>query len=166
MKILNLKIDWKIGWANSPDLIIEVDEIPEKEEYLFDKFPVDSLSNFYLGHHQESDTYRFLYHHTERETGFSGSEFQMKMRDRTIEKVKGPWASRASVASQFSREPLTEVYLQKKGDLFFHERSMTLSKVKALLPEGIYLIPRKLTNEVAYEISDKSDEISKPSTGK
>jgi len=108
VKVLEAKVDWHLGYANSPTLELLVDRIPEDEELIFEK-----RKQFYMA---VLDGYVrfFSWRGPGNDGGFCGSEFPIRVRDGDEVKdvvLKGPWSSRAGVMNRYFEQQVLDVTL-------------------------------------------------------
>lgn len=112
MKILDARVRWMFGWANSPEFELWVDKTPKIEELRYER-----KGNCWFA---EKDGYVSFFSHSgsdHDEGGFSGHAFHITMVDGTEKTLIGPWSSSSSymngigfkhsVEASFTTEQLT-----------------------------------------------------------
>lgn len=94
MKLLDAKVNWRFDWANSPELMILVDEIPDYKNIPHRKVVRREGNRFestiYWG---EQDGLVDFFVSTSDKNGYGGRTFDTLLEDGTREAVKGPWSS-------------------------------------------------------------------------
>lgn len=94
-------VNWMERFGNDPSLEFLLKRgvgIKAQEEFMFERGKATN-GNFYFA--ENEDEVRFFYHNPQHEDGYNGQAFTLNMRDATPCTIKGPWSSRAQVASQF-----------------------------------------------------------------
>ena len=99
MKILDARVRWYDGYANDPVLEILVDEVPNTSSIKHHKIDLGN-GVMYIG--QKEGYVHYVFHNPRDEEGFGGALFNLPMEDGEVEKIKGPWSSRAGVINQLS----------------------------------------------------------------
>lgn len=115
MKILDAKVKPNLEWANSPDLVVLVDEVPSFSEALFTQH-----NTMYVA---DTNGYVRYYYYQAPGDGFGGGCIDLKMSDGTTKTLIGPWSSRAGVVNRIGCGPVMDVIVFEKREEF--ERGYT-----------------------------------------
>ena len=153
MEIIDAKIDWKLGWNNSPELQILVDKIPRDLRYQFREGMFFAEKGGYVSffaHNGDSENHK----------GYSGREFSIVMEDGTSKILRGPWSGRSGVTNQLGFVPCVEVSLTENPEEFkqghiFSGGAVTLDLAeKAIgdLPNVHFVRREKWDGEIYYEL--------------
>lgn len=118
-KILDAKIEWFKGCANSPQFKLLVDKIPSIEELVYDE-KRDGAGTMYFA---EKDGYvDFMYHTPRNENGYGGRKWTIKVRKSggSVEEriVKGPWSSNSPAMNGAGYHPSVEVTITDDPDVW------------------------------------------------
>jgi len=154
-KIKAMGVEWYTGFANSPDIVVLVDEMVED-----DKFRYDWKDGIYYA--EAEGFVRFLFYRSPGE-GFDGHTFTLKMKDGSTHMLKGPWSSNSGAVNKRGFGPCKEVFLmddeenfhdwKKGGNLAAIFTNMTISALeegmKLFLP-GLELVKQRVGSEALY----------------
>lgn len=90
-EILEIRPAWKLGWNNIPGIEVLLSRIAEWSEFRFEERAHAYMAVF-------GAEVRFLYHsgEPERQDGFGGRHFKLRMKDGRTVTLKGPWSSNSS----------------------------------------------------------------------
>jgi hypothetical protein len=110
MEIKNVLIDLHVGYANSPSIIVEIDDgVP----YHFD-FSYEKRGSLYWG--ELNGFVCFFSHNIIDQQGYGGILFDLRMLDGTVEHLLGPWSSRSGVMNKAGFPHSKEVsFMNEKG---------------------------------------------------
>ena len=100
--------DWakRKGYGNPPDLVIEVEQVPNLGDYRFESMPgADSGSTLYFAH--LDGFVQYFSHNPKNESGFGGARYDLTLIDNSQVSLRGPWSSRAAVMEKAGFEPIT-----------------------------------------------------------
>lgn len=109
MKILAATVDWNDKFDNSPQLIIQVEQLHEDEEFRYASKPLIGGSTLYRAGHD--GFVRFYLHNPHDEQGFGGRVFKLEGHYGETFKIKGPWSTRSGVINQHFMPHCTEAIL-------------------------------------------------------
>lgn len=113
-RIQNITVNMNEGYANDPELEVHI-----TSDYWLDDYQFEEVEKglFFAEH---KGFVQFYVHTPAHETGYGGRTFHLKMKNGGIRKIKGPWASRASIFNALPNLPQsTEVTLvTKQGTRF------------------------------------------------
>jgi len=111
MRVHNVLIDLHTGYGNKPTFIVQVDELPNRNDVLFEKRVTEDGNGLYFGYTE--DGYVRFYSYREPGRGYSGATFSIMMREdgKEIDLV-GPWASRAGVMNKVGFPEVVDVVYQ------------------------------------------------------
>ena len=103
MQIEDASVDWMEDVGNDPRLQVVVDEIPSRYEMRFEheRQIYCAIKDGYVSYYAWSGD--------GNEGGFSGSCYDITMRDGTEVTLRGPWSSRAGCVNQRSFGPIMDV---------------------------------------------------------
>lgn len=130
MEILNMRVNWMLGYLNNPSIEVLVDKIPEDLRYK------KKRSGSHTLYWAEKEGYvHFLAHNLNDQTGFYGSKFNLTLEDGTVDTIKGPWSSRSGVFNNegfvYSREvAITDDERDFKEHGTFSAGYLTVEKLK------------------------------------
>jgi len=159
MNILNVKINWNLGWNNAPKLQILVDKIPRDLRYKFKEGMFFAEKGGYVSffaHNGDSDNHG----------GYSGREFQIVMEDGTQKILRGPWSGRSGVTNRLGFISCVEVNLTENPEEFeqghiFSGGAVTLDLAeKAIgdLPNVHFVRREKWDGEIYYELYNSAGD--------
>ena len=106
-KIVDIEVDWKLGWENGPELRVLVTRRPKDDEKLYIR---DAKGIYWC---VVGDIVEYYFHGDppeENAGGFYGRVYELKMRDGTTVRLVGPWSSRAGCVNE-SFAPTVDVVL-------------------------------------------------------
>jgi len=143
MRILNARVNWFEGAANSPELQVLVDKIPPIGDIEHKVIQTETHGALYYG---EEDGYvHYLYELATDPTGFGGSSFTIRVKydDGHIQErtIVGPWSSRAGVVNWMTPLDVVDVAMTDNKDSF--ERGYTFMRgaiTRNLALQAIYII--------------------------
>lgn len=147
MRVLNAKVDWMLKWANSPDLYLFVDHIPDELEY-------EQKGCFYFA---EKEGFVNFFYYARPDQGYAGRKFHLKMKDGSEKVLIGPWSSNSSSMNAAGFPLCKEVTITDKQDVW--ERGYTFYAGAVLLeiaekaleefvPEAMILRPKGFKSQV------------------
>lgn len=131
MQILDIKIDWGLGFCNSPRLKLLVDRIPKLDELRFRE-----KKHCYFA---ELDGFVWFFHYDGPGDGYGGAVFNITMEDGSEKACKGPWSSRSGVMNRLEFAPCLECAMTSERDVWkrghtFWGRSVSVEAVERALP--------------------------------
>lgn len=129
MKLLAASVDWREDTAHDPRLQVVVDEIPSRDELLF-----DHEDRIYCGIKDGYASY-YVWSGEGNDGGYSGRCYDITMRDGTEITLKGPWSSRAGCVNQRSFGQVVDVRITTDPSALehgytFRSGSLTLEAAK------------------------------------
>lgn len=93
MKFIEATVNTYPNFANSPEVVLTVEGIPDHNTLRYTKIPCPGSNGYiYLA---EQDGYVSFYFYDVPGPGFGGREFTLNMTDGTTMVLQGPWSSRA-----------------------------------------------------------------------
>ena len=98
-KISRCWVEWMYGWISPPKLGVELELAPK---FKYDARPLGHGVMYYA---QSNGWVSFYFHDPQNETGYGGTVVTLNMTDGSVRHVRGPWASRASVAEKAGFPP-------------------------------------------------------------
>ena len=98
MNILEIKINWRLGYADNPRLQLLVEDVPDYRELKY--FTVSPAPGHDL-YWSELDNYVDFYHYRGPGDGFGGHEFNLPMVDGGHALLTGPWSGSASQMNEY-----------------------------------------------------------------
>lgn len=119
MKILDMQIDWRYKYGNSPDIKILVDEIPD--DLVYEVMTLAGNSELYFA---EKDGYVNFYSYKGPDNGFGGKSFELNLGNGESVILIGPWSSRTGVMNKFF-PPSREVSMTTNPEVM--EKGITFS---------------------------------------
>lgn len=145
MKILSAKVEWHEQFINYPNLVLEVDALPDLDTMVYTE-----RNGIYYAERQGYATYLYYVQPGE---GYGGRKFTLKMKGGTTKTLVGPWSSRAACVNQQGFGPIVDVTF-KEGKYSFIAGAVTLRlaqrAMKQFLPD-LFLVPLVSSNsEVTY----------------
>lgn len=154
MKLLKAEVEWYEGYGNEPMLRITVDELPKREDHIFDEKSIGESTLYYS---QNNDgAVSFLSHSPSNEGGYGGHVFELRMKDDSIRKVKGPWSSRASFMNNHFPH-CVDVILHDATD-HRHGSAISLQLAKdAAQMAGVHLVQKESDGDIRYFIEKGVD---------
>jgi hypothetical protein len=173
VEITKIEPRWNEKYANTPDIIVEVDEKLSWEEVLWDAVPEADQREHTLLLSTNCDPWvRFVYiadpngHHNSH--GALGGPYHMT--DGTIFNSKTGWSSRSGVVnrdySDYLREEIVDVTIRLGQYSLVAGFHCYLSYIRdhPCWPEDLYLIRNEkyLSSEAYWTISCHPDEVRKP----
>ena len=96
VRLLQARVDWYDNFDNSPQIKVLVDELPKR--HVYKKIPKPGGALYY------SDTggiVRFYSYTEGDQKGYGGAVFELELEDGTVDKIKGPWSSRAGAMNRY-----------------------------------------------------------------
>ena len=147
MKILNTKVWWAIGKANSPRIQVLVDRIPEPDEMRYEE--KEGL------YYAENDGYVQFYSWAGPENGggFYGATIPVKMKDGSERKLLGPWSSNSEAINRRGFGPCVEVDITDDPETFkrgytFRGAAVTVERAREALKRiGVALVKTSIGGE-------------------
>lgn len=87
-RVLGFEIDWMLAWDNSPELKLTLTLAPPEEDFLFEEvspglYMAVSAEGFVQWHFHNGKP--------EKQEGYGGRHFALKMKDGSVKTLKGPW---------------------------------------------------------------------------
>jgi len=150
MKLIDVEVEWYKGWANEPILRLFVDELPKRDEYVFDEKDMMGHTLYFAEH--ECGTVSFMSHASNNERGYGGSVFKLKMKDGTTREVKGPWSSRAGAMNLYFPHCVDVIIHQQDGACGIASAiSLSLAR-KAAKVAGVQLVQKEWHDDIVYRI--------------
>jgi hypothetical protein len=124
MKLIDVKIDWMIGWSNDPRLLMFVEDLPKASDLRYEK-------NGDLYFAEKDGFVSFFAWAGKPSQGFGGREIPITMKDESVVILQGPWSSNCGVMNDIGFTPSMEVSYtndQKawNGDGIFYAGAMTV----------------------------------------
>ena len=158
MQIISTKVEWHEEYLNFPNLVIEVDALPDPKVLRYEE-----RNGIYYAEHRG---YVSFFYYTAPGDGFGGAKFPIVMKDGTSKVLVGPWSSRASCVNEQGFGPCMDVTLKVQGkphSYFAGAVTLHLAQraVKGL--PGVFLIPFTRSGEVTFTPSLEAGRIVKPS---
>lgn len=98
MEVIGGRIREYPGYANPPTLIVQVDKVPEPDQFIYRKLDMGSYVLYFA---EKDGEVRFYSHNLKNESGYGGSTFHLPMEDGSWAHIRGPWSSRAGVMRRF-----------------------------------------------------------------
>ncbi len=113
MKILAMNVDWKQGWANTPNLEILVDELPNTNDLVYSRD--ERTPNLIYGYVSNTAIKSYILMGEENSTsphrGFGGARFTRKLDNGSEITSNNCWSSRASCLTI----PSVDCYLRERN---------------------------------------------------
>ena len=130
MKVLNARVRWMQGYANSPTLEILVDRFPTESDYRYEHKPP-------AAYYAEAEGSVRFFAYTGPGEGYGGREFEIRMKGtgRRVTLV-GPWSSRAGYMNSIGFGPCVDVSITEDPKAFarghtFYSGAVTLELAQA-----------------------------------
>lgn len=117
-KILDIKVKWNELIANDPELQILLDWIPK-----FATIEHDVKDGLYYAEYGAYVHFTLHDGDPEKQDGYGGARFDLKMKDGTTKTLHGPWSSRAGVVNAKGFGPCMDVSMTNKPEVM--ERGYT-----------------------------------------
>jgi len=154
MKLLGAEVEWHIGYANEPELILHVDSLPEPGEFGFEqRGPL---------YYAEKDGCVRFYAYNGPGQGFGGREFSIRMENGEERVLKGPWSSRAGCMNRAGFGPCVDVHFVIKSNGWRTYGSVTLDVAQeAAKLAGVTLKVSKPfdgNDDIVWRIADPKPE--------
>ena len=134
-KVVDVKVNWSLGWDNNPTLRVLLDREPDPKDFRFEK-----SGGFYYA--VFGDAVRFFFHSGEPEVqeGYGGLVMKLKMRDGSLSTLVGPWSSRAGAVNAVGFAPCVDVEYTAFPRVFrdeegFYSGHVTLSSIQRWMVE-------------------------------
>lgn len=149
MKVLNISVDWHVGWANNPTIKLLVDKIPHHDELRYSReggiwyAELDGYVSFYS------------WQGPGNEGGFGGREFKIKTTSGRGITLKGPWSSRAGDVNREGFGPCLDVSMTDKMDAW--ERGYTFNAASATKKVVQEALKKHLPEVVLLKVEDHGD---------
>ncbi len=126
MKLISAEVNWMHGWANRPNLVLTVDNMPEQVDLRYQR-----KDNLYWA---ELDGYvQFFAHSPGNESGFGGHVFDLTLTDGEQVSIRGPWSSRASAMNNHFPHCVDVTLYTEDGGRFAASVTLALAKEAAKL---------------------------------
>lgn len=124
MKILDARIDWMFGWANTPIMRLLVDKMPDHSQLRYKCYGEGpNHTGLYFA---QLDGYVDFFYSTDDKTGFGGRVFTPTMEDGTARRIRGPWSSNYMAAKRLTGVDCVDVSITddpavwERGHTFYH----------------------------------------------
>jgi hypothetical protein len=159
MKILNVKVNWAIGWNSRPHMEVLVDKIPDRDSLVYEYR--DTM--FFA----EKDGYvHFLCHNGDDKNhgGYGDSSFFVRMRGGVRKELKGPWSGRSGVTNRLGFVPCLEVSITENPEVFekghtYEGGAITEELAReAVAFTGAHLVKVDRHGEIYYEVRNFEGE--------
>lgn len=160
MEVENVAVDFKHGYGNSPELEVQVDNIPDRSEIIYQSTDnrklwygeTDGYANFFAGHPDNPGD------------GYGSRKFTLQTENGEVV-LTGPYSSRAGVINMKGFGPVVGVKLTDDPDVIdrgytFLSGSITLEKAQEAVDmvEGLTLEKTvKFSNNEPYWIPQTED---------
>jgi hypothetical protein len=106
-KVLDIKVEWNLGWENGPDLQVLISRIPKPNELKYER----NADGLYIATLGDYSSYYFHSDPPERpDEGFGGRVYELEMKTGEIVRLVGPWSSRAGCVNM-DFAPVVDVHL-------------------------------------------------------
>lgn len=102
----------EIDYANSAQLHLWVDELPDSSKLIYTRKDTEEASYFWA---EDCGYVSFFYENPSNRQGYGGATFHLNLEDGTTYDLKGPWASRSGNMNHHFPDSL-DVTFHLKGD--------------------------------------------------
>lgn len=131
-----VEVEWYDGFVNDPQLVVYADfDYEEKYDRLFGQFVYEKrpagLGNIYYSEYRGLVDYVY---YAGPSDGFGGRTFELKMKDGSVEKLKGPWKGSPSSVVHAGFPPCLDIVVARN----IHSRvgsAGTIPLIKDLVKE-------------------------------
>ncbi len=141
MKIINAKVNWNDHYSNDPELVVLVDEIPNRSDIVYNKLEMYGGALYYG---EKGGYSSYMYHDPLDEKGYGGAVMEIEVHKVGKETIRGPWSSRCGVVNRAGFGPCLDASMTTDPKAF--ERGFTL-------------MAGAITREVAEEAVNMMDGI-------
>ena len=159
MEIINAKVNWNLGWNNSPELQILVDKIPRDLRFQFKEGMFFAEKRGYVS---------FFAHNGDSENhgGYCGRSFDIVMEDGAHKTLNGPWSGRSGVTNRLGFVPCVEVSITEDPQVFeqghiFSGGAISLDlaeKAIGKFTKAHFVRVERGDGEIYYEIHNTEDD--------
>lgn len=151
MKLINAKVDWRLGWANHPTLNIEVDKVPLHDTLVYQKEKTGAGNVLYWAEHEGYVS--FMCHNFTNESGYGGRTFHVKLEDGTTDKVKGPWSSRSGAMNHYFPHSVEVTLTDADGGRYGASVTIEFAQEAAKMA-GVKLVETEWHDDICWEIDN------------
>jgi len=155
MKLLDTKVDWYEEYANEPELVLIVDKMSLPNEFEYEKINGEDTTLYFAEH--ENGLVDFFSHSFNNQRGYGGRTFDLKMKDGTIQSIKGPWSSRPGVMNNFFPHCIECKVIERDGDYedLRHSAFITVKLAhEAAKMAGVKLVAGERHGNTVYVIEE------------
>ena len=164
MKLLRTEVDLHEGYANPPNLVLIVDQMPSSDEFIYDYAVLGDSTLYYSAH--PDGMVRFFAHNPSNEHGYGGSEYTLNVRTPitlftgeyykpVLRTIKGPWSSRASCMNQYFSH-CVDCVIKVEGERLGYSAAVTLKlATQAAKMAGVELdrVVHEGTDDIEYVVT-------------
>ena len=161
-----MRVNWKEGYANTPEFEVLTDKIPNKDTLRFEQ-----KGRLWFA---ESGGYCSFYSHSGadiNEGGFYRDPVKINLKDGSNKVLKGPWSSRAGVMNREGFGPCLDLAVTDDPGAFERGHTFTAGSIaldliidamRKFLPD-VHLLKVVDETDVDYYPSVSTTEVKKPS---
>lgn len=144
MKLIKGRINWWHGYGNLPTLELMVDNIPAREEMLFER-----RGDCFFSEKHGYVEYYYWQESLGQQEGFGGYHFNIHLKDGGYMVLKGPWASRSQVMNQVGFPTSVDVVLKSEdGKSYGHAVTLDWLRSWVNLIDPKFIPAKQITGDL------------------